>query len=377
MKKIAIIGGGISGLYLANQLQNDPNHDYIIYEKRSELDLDNGYGIQLSVNSVKLLNEIGFKNISANEISYPKKINFFDAKTSRKITDIEIAKFNDEKNRYTTLKRSILIKFLLNKIPSEKIIKNVELKNVEYGKKLKLFLSNNLVEKFDSLVVADGVFSKTKSIILKKDTTPKFFNSVALRANIKNIDNNDISLYLGSNFHFVTYPVNQNKEFNFISIIRKKLNQNQILNENLFESSEFLKSLSNEICQKTSLDLHGKLENIKSFPIYVSKKFENYQKDNIFFIGDALFTFPPSFAQGASQSIEASKELHDQIIQNTNNYYEKRLIKLKEINWRSKLNYFAFHLSNPLTIFIRNIVLKYLAKNNKFLENYLGKIYRN
>ena len=377
MKKIAIIGGGISGLYFANQLNNNKNYDYTIYEKRSEFDLNDGYGIQLSVNSIKLLNEIGFKNISAHEISFPKKINFFEAKTEKKICDIEISKFNDEKNRYTTLKRSILINFLLSNIPSEKIIKNVELKNIEYGEKIQLSLSNNSVQEFDYLVVADGIFSKTKSIILGKETSSKFFNSVALRGNITNINNNDISLYLGSNFHFVIYPLNQNKEFNFISVIRKKLNKDQILDENHFKSSEFLKSLTNEINQKTSLNLNEKLKNIKSFPIYVSNKIETYRKKNIYFVGDALFAFPPSFAQGASQSIEASKELYDEIINNTNNYYKKRAEKLKKVNWRSKLNYFAFHLSNPLTILVRNIILKYLTKNDKFLEVYLGKIYRN
>ena len=377
MKKIAIIGAGISGLYFANQLNNNKNYDYTIYEKRSEFDLNDGYGIQLSVNSIKLLNEIGFKNISAHEISFPKKINFFEAKTDKKICDIEISKFNDEKNRYTTLKRSILINFLLSSIPSEKIIKNIELKNIEYGEKIKLSLSNNSVQEFDHLVVADGVFSKTKSIILGKETSSKFFNSVALRGNITNINNNDISLYLGSNFHFVIYPLNQNKEFNFISVIRKKLSKDQILDENLFKSSEFLKSLSDEINQKTSLNLNGKLKNIKSFPIYVSDKIETYRKKNIYFVGDALFAFPPTFAQGASQSIEASKELYDEIINNTNNYYKKRAEKLKKVNWRSKLNYFAFHLSNPLTILVRNIFLKYLTKNDKFLEVYLGKIYRN
>ena len=377
MKKIAIIGGGISGLYFANQLNNSKNYDYTIYEKRSEFDLNDGYGIQLSVNSIKLLNEIGFKNISAHEISFPKKINFFEAKTDKKICDIEISKFNDEKNRYTTLKRSILINFLLSNIPYEKIIKNVELKNIKYGEKIQLSLSNNSVEEFDHLVVADGIFSKTKSIILGKETSSKFFNSVALRGNITNINNNDISLYLGSNFHFVIYPLNQNKEFNFISVIRKKLSKDQILDENLFKSSEFLKSLSNEINQKTSLNLNEKLKNIKSFPIYVSDKIETYRKKNIYFVGDALFAFPPTFAQGASQSIEASKELYDEIINNTNNYYKKRFEKTKKINWRSKLNYSAFHLSNPLTILVRNIFLKYLTKNDKFLEVYLGKIYRN
>ena len=376
MKKIAIIGCGISGLYFANKLLGEKIYDFTIYEKKSELDLNDGYGIQLSVNSVRLLNEIGFNSIAVNEVSFPKKVNFFEAKTSKKICEIDISKFNSENKRYTTLKRSFLIKFLLNNIPAEKIKNNIELKRVEQGQKIKLSLSNNSIEEFDYLVVSDGVFSKTKSIILEKDTSPKFFNSVALRGNIKNLDNNDISLYLGPNFHFVIYPVNQNKEFNFISIIRKKLSKNEISNQNLFESSDFLKSLCNEVYQKTAINLNDKLENIKSFPIYVSEKFEDFNYKNIYFVGDALFTFPPSFAQGASQSIEAAKEAFEEINNNSDSYYEKRGLKIKEVNWRSKLNHFAFHLSNPIIVLFRNLILKILVNNKNFLNNYLGRIYK-
>ena len=99
-------------------------------------------------------------------------------------------------------------------------------------------------------------------------------------------------------------------------------------------------------------------------------------KKKIFFTGDALFAFPPSFAQGASQSIELSYDLFENIKNNNDKFYKERINKIKSVNWRSKLNHFAFHLKNPLSIFIRNICLKYLAKNEKFLENYLGRIYR-
>ena len=376
MKKIAIIGCGISGLYFANQLQNKKIYDYVIYEKKVELDLNDGYGIQLSVNSIELLNEIGFSNIVTNEISFPKKINFFEAKNCKKICDIDISRFNIENKRYSTLKRSFLIKFLLDKIPSAKIKNNVEVTGIEHGEKIKLSLSNNSTDEFDYIVVSDGIFSKTKSIILAKNTSPKFFNSVALRGNIKNMDSSDISIYLGPNFHFVIYPVNQNNEFNFISIVRKKLGNNGIFDQKIFESSVFLKSLSNEIYQKTSLNLENKLKNIKSFPVYVSEKFEDFNHKNIYFIGDALFTFPPSFAQGASQSIEAGKEVFEEIQNNTDSFYKKRRSKVKKINWRSKLNYFAFHLSNPVLIFLRNLVLKKLVCSKNFLDNYLGKIYK-
>ena len=57
MKSIAIIGAGISGLFFANLLENDKSYSYKIFEKKSSLNLSDGYGIQLSVNSINLLNK--------------------------------------------------------------------------------------------------------------------------------------------------------------------------------------------------------------------------------------------------------------------------------------------------------------------------------
>ena len=376
MKKVAIIGAGISGLYLANLLEKEIDFEYKIFEKRLKFNLEEGYGIQLSVNSIKLLNKIGFKNLSAYELSYPKRVKFIDAKNNNKICDIDITRFNDESNHYTTLKRSTLIKFLLDGIPDSKINHNIGLKKVEYGEKLNVHFSNDAIENFDYIIVSDGVFSNSKSIIAEKHIAPKFFKSVALRGNIKNYDNPDVSIFMGSNFHFVIYPVNQNKDYNFVSIIRKNLSKEQLSDEKLFENKDFLQSLLGTINQNSFLDLESNLENIKAFPIFVSEKLEIINKKNIFFVGDALFSFPPSFAQGASQSIEASNDLFENIKNNNDRSYKELIDKINSVNWRSKLNHFAFHLKNPLSIFIRNICLKYLTKNEKFLENYLGKIYR-
>ena len=378
MKKVAIIGAGVSGLYLANLLEKEKDFEYKIFEKRTKLNLEEGYGIQLSVNSIKLLNKIGFKNLSAHDLSYPKKVNFIDAKNNNKICDIDISKFNDETNFYTTLKRTTLINFLLEAIPEKKINYNIELKSIGYdGEKLNVYFSNNENEFFDYIIVSDGVFSNSKSIIAEKHITPKFYKSVALRGNIKNYDNPDVSIFMGSNFHFVIYPVNQNKEYNFISIIRKNLSEHQLSDKKLFENDDFLQSLLGNINQNSILDLKSNLENIKAFPIYVSKKFEIINKKNIFFVGDALFAFPPSFAQGASQSIETSNDLYEDIKNNNSRFYKDRIKKINSVNWRSKFNHFAFHLKSPLFTFIRNICLRYLTKNEKFLESYLGKIYRN
>ena len=351
MKKIAIVGAGISGLFIANLLEQDKPFSYKVFDKKKDFDFKEGYGIQLSVNSINLLNKIGFKKINASDVYFPKKVNFFEAKNSRKICDIDLSKFNYKNNRYTTLKRSKLIKFLLENIPKEKSNFESELSDIKNQSKLSLNFVDKKSEEFDYLIAADGVFSKTKQILFKEEGLPKYFNSIALRGNIKNFDNFDISLFLGSNFHFVIYPVNQNNEFNFISIIRKELVEEEILNQNLFENINFINKLLNQISLKSKIKLTEQIKDIKCFPVFVSKKIQIPEMKNVFFVGDALYSFPPSFAQGASQSIEAANEIFNELKNNSSNYYKSRIFKTKQINSRSSLNHFAFHISNPINIF--------------------------
>ena len=375
MKKISIIGAGISGLFLANLLEREKSISYKIYEKRESIDFNDGYGIQLSVNSINLLNKIGFQKINSKDVYFPKKVNFFAAKNSEKICDIDLSQFNYQDNRYTTLKRSKLIQFLLENIPKEKLLFNSDLQDIKSSNKFTLSFRDKESEEFDYLVAADGVFSKTKQILFKKEGLPKYFNSIALRGSIKNFKNSDISLYLGPNFHFIIYPLDQKNEFNFISIIRKELIEREISNKKIFEDNSFIKSLLNQISLKSNINLVEQVKDVKCFPIFVSKQIQTPKLKNIFLTGDAFYTFSPSFAQGASQSIESANEVYNDLKNNSSNYYKTRISKTKQINSRSMLNHFAFHLSNPLNIFFRNIFLKYLSKNKSFLENYLGKIY--
>ena len=375
MKKIGIIGGGISGLYLANIINNHPDFDYKIFEKREDLNLSAGYGIQLSVNSTKLLNKIGFKNLPTSDVCFPSKVNFFQSNTSKKICDIDLTQFNDDQSRYTTIKRSTLLKFLLKNIPQNKIKFNITLTNLDSGNDIKAHFSDNSKDNLDFLIIADGVFSQFKSLIYKSNLKPKYNNSVALRGKLsKNYDKN-ISIFMGSNFHYVIYPVNQNNEYNFVAIIKKKLNETDLNNQKIFQSEDFLNSLKDILIKNSAINFEN-LSEIKAFPVFVSKGFPAINQKNIFLSGDALFTFPPSFAQGASQSIETAQDIFESIVEGSDNLYKNRINIISSINLRSKLNHFVFHLSNPINIFFRNIFLKYFSKNKRFIEKYLGKIYR-
>ena len=383
MKKIAIIGAGISGLFIANLLRQDSNYDITIYEKNNFINLEKGYGIQLSVNSVKLLNKIGFQNIDQLNNFNPNKIDFYSLQKKQKICDLNISEFNTDNAKYTTLQRSTLIEFLKEKIPTNLIQYNKKIKQVDNkNETVMLTFENNSSAEYDYLVISDGVFSPTKSLVANKQIEPKYFTSIAIRGtinrkNFENINYNNISLFLGSNFHSVVYPVDKNSEFNFIGILRKNLTNNQLQNYSLFSENSFISSILSELSGQIDQNILENINNIKCFPIFISNEIYDQQHKNIFLIGDAFFAFPPSFAQGASQSIEAAFELFEYINKNSNDFNKRRIKKTKMINNRSKFNHFVFHLSNPLIIFVRDFILRNLVKNKKFLENYLGKIYKN
>ena len=383
MKKIAIIGAGISGLSFANLLRQDSNYDITIYEKNNFINLEKGYGIQLSVNSVKLLNKIGFQNIDQLNKFNPNKVDFYSLQKKQKICDLNISEFNTDNAKYTTLQRSTLIEFLKEKIPTNLIQYNKKIKQVDNkNETVMLTFENNSSAEYDYLVISDGVFSPTKSLVANKQIEPKYFTSIAIRGtinrkNFENINYNNISLFLGSNFHSVVYPVDKNSEFNFIGILRKNLTNNQLQNYSLFSENSFISSILSELSGQIDQNILENINNIKCFPIFISNEIYDQQHKNIFLIGDAFFAFPPSFAQGASQSIEAAFELFEYINKNSNDFNKRRIKKTKMINNRSKFNHFVFHLSNPLIIFVRDFILRNLVKNKKFLENYLGKIYKN
>ena len=383
MKKIAIIGAGISGLFVANLFKENSDYSLSIYEKNSSIDMEEGYGIQLSTNSIKILNKIGFDALDQNEIFNPEKIDFYESIKQKKICDLNISEFNSENCKYTTLKRSKLVEFLKNRLDVNKIKYGHDIEKIEKkNNQITLTFSQNNKINCDHLIISDGVFSKSKSLISNDQIKPVYDNSIAIRGNISssiisNIDKKNISLFMGHDFHYVIYPLsNDNEAFNFIGILKYKLTANKLDNYNLFKEETFIQSIKDKLQGKISATILDNLTNIKYFPVFVSK---SYLKpvDNIFLVGDAFFAFPPSFAQGASQSIEGGKELFDNIINNKDNFYDSRVSKVKMVNNRSKINQFAFHLSNPIIIFFRNICLKILTKNKKFLENYLGRIYKN
>ena len=373
-KKIAIIGSGIAGLTIANLFKINSNFEVTVYEKEKILSLAEGYGIQLAPNSISILNKIGFQNTDKNNLSNPLGLDFYSSNND-KICDLDLSRFNSEKFKYTTLKRSVLIEFLKNNLFANNLRFGKEVKKISQIKeKLLINFKDNTNDLVDFIVVSDGVFSNTKSIVENKSIQPVYNGSIAIRTILKNLsesnyDKNSISLIMLKNAHIVIYPINKKGELNVVCIIRQKLSNNidlkALIKKEIIPQNKNLESL-----------FENKLE---YWPIYTSKKPSKSIYENLFYIGDAFYTFLPTMAQGASQSIQAANELFNFLSKDNKNtpdlFFKKRLERTRAINRRSKLNYHIFHFSNPLLQTIRNKSLKIAIKNKIFLNNYIGKVY--
>ena len=373
-KKIAVIGSGIAGLTIANLFKGNSNFEVMVYEKEKLLSLEEGYGIQLAPNSTSILNKIGLSNIDNKDFFNPSKLNFYSS-DNQKICDLDLSRFNSEKSKYTTLKRSVLIEFLKNKLFSNNLKFGKEVKKISKIKeKLLINFKDNSNDLVDFIVVSDGVFSNTKLIAENKSILPIYNGSIAIRTILKNspepnYDKNSISLVMLKNAHIVIYPINKKDEFNVVCIIRQKLSNNIDL-----------KALIKKEIISQNKNLENLFDNqLEYWPIYTSKKPSKSIYENLFYIGDAFYTFPPTMAQGASQSIEAANELFNLLSKDNKHtpdlFFKKRLERTKVIDRRSKLNHHIFHFSNPILKTVRNKSLKIMLKNKFFLNNYIGKIY--
>ena len=374
-KKIAIIGSGIAGLTLANLIKKESDHEFMLYEKLESLSLDDGYGIQLSTNSIKILNKIGFSKINDKKIFHPKGVDFYNIQ-NKKICDLDLTQFNTEQNKYTTLQRSTLIEFLKDDIYTQHLRFGKKIKEVsELKGKVLIKFEDNTNDLVDIVVGADGIFSNTRSFFEKKKNEPKFKKAVALRIILKtkselNIDEEKISLMMGKNCHIVIYPVNQNKELNLVCIIRDKK-----------YDPDNIKTLVNKVVTQNS-NLEKVFEgDLKSWPLYFTPQILPSSNSKVFYIGDAFNGFLPTLAQGAGQSIESAHELFNLIkddkaeIQNT--YFKERSRRAKIVKRRSNINFFAFHFSSSIMQTLRNFFMKFLVKRKSFVNSYLGTVYKN
>jgi len=369
---IGIVGGGVAGLVFANFLKDSSRFKIKIFEKK-EFTINPATGIQISNNARRILNKINFNQIDTGKFSEVHKVNIFQYENKNKIAELNINYFNNDKEEYVSLDRNLLITFLLSELKKKIEVYHEEVISIQNNT---IHCSNKLDEKFDVIIVADGIFSRFANKAWEGSL--KKINALAYRGVIRGYDSGttkNVDLFLGNNRHFVFYPINKSGDFSFTSIFAS--NSNSLSSDySSASSSEELLGISSNANDEIK-KIISSASNVYKWPIY-HRPTINFGQDQVFIIGDASHAMPPFHAQGAAQAIEDSfclAQMFEKNILNISHFKSIRASRVEMISSKSYRNLFIYHLSNSFLKTVRNVLIKIICKYPMISKFYFGKIY--
>ena len=349
---IGIIGAGISGLALGSVLKTN-NIPCVIFEKSENIS-EYGAGISISSNGMRVLKSLGIsENIKAISGS-PSQATFYS--NNSEITKIPVD--------VITTSRKNLYKVLLDKYLSlnGELHFDYELSNLDLINKTVYFTNNDKCN-VKHIAACDGIKSICQKYSPLSKHKPQYSGYSVWRAIIPS-NQDDIKFHLGSNFHIVSYPIDSQR-ISFIATIKNTKQTNESWKER-GSTDELQIKLPSALVNRYSLLKDSK--NIYRWGVYIRPKIETLFDNNITFIGDSAHPIVPFMGQGGCLALEDAYAFgnllhrHNSDFRKTQNIYQQlRIDRIKSIHIQSlnqaKLN----HLSNPILIFFRNLLMKYTS----------------
>jgi salicylate hydroxylase len=347
---IGIIGAGISGLALGSILKTN-NIPCVIFEKSNNIS-EYGAGISISSNGMRVLENLGIsENLKATS-GRPSQATFYS--NNSEITKIPVD--------VITTSRKNLYKVLLDKYLSldGDIHFNYELSNLDLKNK-KIYFTNNDKCNVKHIAACDGIKSTCQKYSTLSKHKPQYSGYSIWRA-ILSSHQDDINFYLGPNFHIVSYPIDSHR-ISFVAAIKNTKQTNESWKEK-GSADELQTKLPSAIVNRYSLLRDSK--DIYRWGVYIRPKIETLFDNNITFIGDSAHPIVPFMGQGGCLALEDAYAFGNLLYRNNSNfretqnrYQQLRINRIKTIHIQSlnqaKLN----HLSNPILIFFRNLLMKY------------------
>ena len=306
MKKIIIIGNGLSAWSVANAFLNKNVKVTIIGKKKSIFGAQ-----QLSPNGFLALKKLS-ENDHIQNIIYEIIQLQINSYKNYKTKNLKNFYFNEFNLKYYSVSREMLINLLIKNIKNKIKIKEINKSCVgiiqKKSGKLNVLIDDKEVISADIIIGADGVNGITRKYVCGTTNikTKKVFRGISNDKNELLLKQKTLELNFSNYGHFVSYPfINNNKKYiNYVFIPNRHFQQSQKILNNLRSISKFSSINWNE-----------------GHFYFFEDEIQTFYKNNILLFGDAGFSFEPHLAQVGNNIIEDASYLKF-LLENNNSYDE-------------------------------------------------------
>jgi 2-polyprenyl-6-methoxyphenol hydroxylase-like FAD-dependent oxidoreductase len=368
-KKIAIIGGGIAGLTFAHSLKSK-DYEIHIFEKKEQFG-EIGAAISVFPNALCVMDELGLLNTILESSGQFKTIYLKTDKGT-------ILSKSEPQSDYPVIciHRADLHSILLKNIDA-KLYQNYALKDLiqlEKGQ-VNLLFENGETQVFDAVIGADGIHSAVRKHIIN-DGEPIFRGYNIWRGVVKtNFDIGQASETFGKGQRVGIVPI-KDGVYGWWATCNETFMQD--------DKPETTKEKLNRLFgdwHYPIADLINNTEHILKNSLIDRKPQKGWTKGNATLIGDAAHPTTPNLGQGGCTAIEGAYLLAKCIDKYGltekayNRYEELHFDRAKQINQESLRLGKIGQLSNPLAIFLRNLLF-YITPSRfsvKLLSKYFNR----
>jgi salicylate hydroxylase len=300
---VAVVGGGIGGLFAANALQKQ-GISATVYEQASALS-EIGAGVQLTPNSVRQLERLGF-GPDVERLGAPVGSNSRYMRDDRTLIGPVITTDSSGWNAVLGMHRADLVEILASGLAPGTIKCDHRCVGFEQDEhSTRLTFANGEIVDANVTVGADGIHSMLAQQ-LGQTSAPVFSGSVSYRGLVEHravpdCPNDSFLLWMGERKHFMVYPVRGGKLLNYVGFLPS--------------AKEFSESWSapgdaRVLAQEFSawdpiLDqLIGQIDEIFGWGLYDREPLARWTTGRMALLGDAAHPMLPHLGQGANQAIE-------------------------------------------------------------------------
>ena len=315
---LLIIGGGIGGLATALAV-SQAGHTAHVIEKAADF-AEIGAGLQIAPNATRMLDRLGILSEIKKHATFPKRLVLMNAVSGQEITAVDLGgKFLKQfEYPYVVMHRGDLLTAELDACRASKRITLEASKEVlrieDLGDGARVECADGSVYECDSLVGADGLWSKTRKIV-HDDGEPICSQFVAYRGTIPieeapaESEFDAMVLWVGPDLHFVQYVVHQGTLFNQVAVFRSYRYK---ADSDDWGTVEELEEHFGKMCPRVR-DAVAKINRNRRWPMLDRLPIPNWTRNRITLLGDAAHPMLQYLAQGACQALEDAVCLADSL----------------------------------------------------------------